>query len=258
MWETLPIQRSAGSPHNLIDRDFEYPKSSSVNVSRWKDAPATTKEWATSIWYDEFKVRRNFMSDDDLFIWIPHIATLIAKHGKWIGDSKSFYAVYVSCNFVVPSERGKGLSGQMILTMANEATKIWGPIPFMFELHNVPRGLANVEPFLRFTYLWIPFVDVRVPPRWTPTTLESIKDYPGFHVDSMKGYRAFSYDGQMILFDPLNDIVYYTDALVLHTFDGFPASGAWCRFFCTWGSTRIYLHNMYFDPLPSMKHYLLT
>ena len=259
MWETLPIQRSPGStPYTMIDRDFKYPVSDAIRVSRWKDVSQADKDWALSIWEDIFHVRRPFMADDDLFLWIPRIATLVAKHGKWIGDTKSFYGVYVSCNFVVDSERGKGYSSQMILTMAAESTKIWGPIPFLFEIHNVPRGLIDVKPFLQFSYVWIPFLDVQTPPRWTPVPFD-VKDYPGFYVDNMNGYKAFSNnDGQMILLDPLDDIVYYTDFLVLHTFDGIPLPGAWCRFFCPWGTTRIFLHNMYFDPLPSMKHYLLT
>jgi len=260
MWETLPIQKSPGPLHTMIDRDFVYSKTDSVRISRWKDVPENVRIWATSIWKDKFHVQRNFMADDDLFVWIPRVATLVAKHGRWIGDEKSFNSVFVTCNYVDTDFRGNGISGQMILSMANEATKIWGPIPFLFEVHTVPRGLVPIQPFLRFTYIWIPFVDVHTPPRWTPCDLSVItaKRYPGFYADNLDGYRAFSYDGQLILMDPLNDIAYYTDALVLPTFDGLVLPGAWCRFFCPWGESRVYLHNMYFTPPSSMKHYMLT
>ena len=260
MWESLPIQTSPGPLYTMIDREFVYPVSESVRISRWKDVPENIQVWATSIWNDVFHAQRNFMGDNDLLIWIPRVSTLVAKHGKWIGDDKSFYSVFVTCNYVDADFRGQGISSQMILSMANEATKIWGPAPFLFEVHNIPRGLVSIQPFLRFTYVWIPFIQIQNPPRWTPCDLSAIteKGYPGFYADHMEGYRAFSYDGQMILLDPLNDIVYYTDALVLPTFDALPLPGTWCRFFCPWGNTRVFLHNMYFSPPPSMKHYLLT
>jgi len=244
----------------MIDRDFVYPLHESVHVSRWKDVPDQVKTWALSIWTDAFHMQRTFMDDDDLFTWIPRISTLVAKHGKWIGDGKSFRSVFVSCNYVDADFRRQGLSGKMILAMAHEATRIWGPTPFLFEVHNVPRSLLPVQPFLRFTYIWIPFVDIQVPPRWTPCDVTEVlpTTYQGFRADTLHGYRAFSYDGQTILMDPLNDIVYYTDALSLTTFDGLPLPGAWCRFFCPWGDTRVYLQNMYFTTLPSMKHYVLT
>jgi len=244
----------------MIDREFVYSTFEAVRVSRWKDVPDQIKTWASSLWSDTFHVERAFMGDDDLLIWIPRVSTLVAKHGKWIGDEKSFHTIFVSCNYVDSDFRGQGLSGKMILTMAHEATRIWGPTPFLFEVNDVPRGLVAVQPFLRFTYVWIPFVDVCVPPRWTPCNLDTIvgKAYPGFYADNMNGYRAFSYDGQTILLDPLNDIVFYTDALSLTTFDGLPLPGTWCRFFCPWGNTRVYLHNMYFTSPPSMKHYVLT
>ena len=262
MWETLPIQKSPGQGqlYTMIDRDFTYPSDEAVRVSPWKNVPEQTRTWAVSIWKDTFHTQRNFMGDDDLLIWIPRVSTLVAKHGRWIGDEKSFHSVFVTCNYVNSDFRGQGLSGKMILAMAHEATRIWGPIPFLFEIHNVPRGLLSVQPFLRFTYIWVPFVDVHIPPRWTPYDVTNVltKTYPGFYADNMEGYRAFSYNNQTILLDPLNDIVYYTDALTLPTFDGLPLPGAWCRFFCPWGDSRVYLHNMYFTPPPSMKHYVLT
>jgi GNAT superfamily N-acetyltransferase len=242
----------------MINRDFQYTVSPEIRVSPWKDVPQKIKDWAISIWEDIFKSQRNFMGDDDLFIWIPRVATLFAKHGRWIGESKSFYAVYVTCNYVDADYRGQGISGNMILTMANKATEIWGPTPFLFEVQDIPRGLVGVEPLLRFSYVWIPFVDICVPPRWKRVDISIVKGYHGFHVDSTEGYQCFSHNGQIILLDSLNDIIYYTDALVLHTFDGIQLGGAWCRFFSPWGSTRVFLHNMYFDPLPSMKHYMLT
>jgi len=258
MWETLPIQREAGPSYTMIDRDFEYPTSPNIRVSKWKDIDQDTKNWAFSVWTKTFQMKRNFMGEDDLLIWMDGVSTLVAKHGNWIGETKSFYAVYVSCNYVKPENRGQGISSQMILTMANESTKIWGPIPFLFEVNTVPHGLKNVQPFLRFSYVWVPFINITEKPLWKPVDLSSISKFHGFHVDCKEGYKAFTYDGQIILLDALNDIIYYTDPFSLPTFDALSLSGAWCRFFTPWGNTHIFLHNMYFNSLPLMKEYLLA
>lgn len=259
MWETLPIQRTShSSSGTLIDRDFQYPVSPSIRVSPWKDVPSETKSWAFSVWAETFGTQRHCMGNDDLLMWMPGISTLTAKHGRWIGDTRSFHAIYVSGNYVDPEHRGKGISGRMILTMAARATEIWGPIPFLFELQSVPPGLREVQPILRFSYIWIPFLDVADPPRWQEVCIDISARYPGFHVDSKEGYRCFSRDGQIILLDSLNDIIYYTDTLSLHTFDGMPLSGAWCRVFHPWGSVQVFLHNMYHDIHPSLRHHLLT
>jgi hypothetical protein len=242
----------------MIHREFQYPVSADIRVSRWKDTPTETKAWAFSIWAETFGTQRTCMGDDDLLLWMPGISTLTAKHGTWIGDTRSFYAVYVGGNYVDPAHRGKGISGRMILTMANEATRIWGPIPFLFELQTVPPGLRDVQPILRFSYVWIPFANPADPPRWKEGGVDIERGYPGFHVDSTEGYRCFSRGDQRILLDSLNDIIYYTDVLSLPTFDGMPLSGAWCRVFHPWGSVRVFLHNMYHDLEPSLKHHILT
>ena len=96
MWETLPIQKSPGPPYTMIDREFTYPSDEAVRVSRWKDVPHQTRDWAFSIWKDTFHMQRNFMGDDDLLIWIPRMSTLVAKHGRWIGDEKSFHTVFTT------------------------------------------------------------------------------------------------------------------------------------------------------------------
>jgi len=44
----------------------------------------------------------------------------------------------------------------------------------------------------------------------------------------------------MILLDSLDDIVYDTDFLVLHTFACIPLPGAWCRFFSSMGNNMIF------------------
>jgi len=68
--------------------------------------------------------------------------------------------------------------------------KIWVLIPFLFEVHNVPRGLIEyVKPFLQFSYVWILF-DVQTPPRWNPVPFD-VKDYPGFYAEDTERLQGF-------------------------------------------------------------------
>lgn len=258
MWELLPIQRTPGRPGTMLQRDFLYPAFTEVHTERWKDVPENIRAWSLSVWKDEFELRRPSMGDNDILAWVPRIGLLAGKRGGWVGDKKSFTGVAVCFNYVDRGHREQGWSGKMIMSLCRRATDIWGPTPFLFEIQwNIPRGLRSVSPFLSFTYTWIPFLTIQVPPKWTPLSTDDFKSLRGFHPNETIGYVAFQYDGNRILLDPHNDIVFYDDLLSLSTFDGLPIPGAYCRMFHPLGDCHIYLANLHFDALPPFDHYIL-
>ena len=131
--------------------DFPYPAYPDVVCKKWRDVDVHTQKWAMSIWCVHFGIRRCPLGPDDLFLWIPYVATLTAKLGVWSETAMAF----VGCNYVDPAHRGKGLAQHMILTMAHALSPRH---KFMFELQNVPKSLDDAVPFLRFFYVWIPML----------------------------------------------------------------------------------------------------
>lgn len=258
MWELLPIQRTPGRPGTMLNRDFLYPAFPDVNVERWKDVPANVRAWCISIWKDEFELRRPSMGDNDLLAWVPRIGLLAGKRGGWVGTQKSFTAVAVCFNYVSRAYRRQGWSGKMIMSLCRRATDMWGSTPFLFEIQwTVPRGLKTIVPFLSFTYTWIPFLTIQVPPKWISIPIDTFNFLPGFHPNETTGYKAFQYNDNRILLDPHNDIVFYDDLLALSTFDGLSIPGAYCRTFHPLGNCHIYLANLYFDTPPQFDHFML-
>ena len=131
-------------------------------------------------------------------------------------------------------------------------------MPFIFEIQGkVPRGLQDISPFLTFTYTWIPFLSVQVPPKWKDIPMTDFAFLPGFHPREYTGYKAFIHDGNRVLLDPHNDIIYYDDLVSLCSFDGLPIPGAYARLFSPLGTTRVFLENMYFDSQPAFDHFML-
>ena len=256
MWESLPIQRiTHGETYGFISREHEYPAYEDIHVCRWKDVSQNIKQWCLAVWKDEFQCQRNPSDDNDYLFWVPRKATLLAKHGRWIGPDKSKHMVYVCCNYVSPMHRKEGVSGRMILTMAHEFTKKYGPVQFMFELQNIPKSLEDATPFLTFSYIWVPFLARGN--KWKPTkNLEFLNGKMGFHAN-FNGYRAFEYSGRHILFDAHNDIVYYDDYIDLYAFDGMNITGAYCRIFNPFGNVKIFVENMYFRKHPDFTHFVV-
>ena len=258
MWELLPIQRTSGRVGTMLNHDFIYPHFPDVTTEVWKNVPSNVREWSMSIWKDEFHVRRPSMGDSDLLAWVPRIGLLAAKRGCWVGTHKSSMAVAMCFNYVDRGHREQGWSGKMIMSLCRKATDMWGPTPFMFEIQfTIPRGLRDVQPFLSFTYTWIPFLSVEVPPKWTPIPVSDFQKIKGFHTIETEGYLAFQNNGNRILLDPHNDIVFYDDLLSLASFDGIPLPGAYCRIFNPLGQSKIYLANLYFDSPPQFDLFML-
>jgi hypothetical protein len=261
MWEILPIQRTfnQGHPGTMIDRDFVYHPYSDVNTAMWKDVPKSVRDWAMSIWKDEFHLRRQPMGETDILAWIPRIGLLAGKRGHWICTSKSFPVVSIYLNYVDRGHRNMGFSGKMITSICRKITDLWGAIPFMFEIQGtIPRGLQSVPPFLTFEYTWIPFLSIQIPPKWTPIPTSEFDSLRGFHPLESDGYKAFKYNDNRILLDSHNDIVFYDNLLSLSTFDGLHIPGAYCRTFMPLGSTNIFLANLHFDPMPAFEHFILA
>jgi len=260
MWESLPIQRNARGPDfTFIEANKEYPAYMDVECKRWKDVPPSVKRWCLSIWEDIFNIKRNPIEKNDLLFWIPQKGILVAKYGHFIGPRKSRRMVYVCYNFVCEQFRREGLSKHLILTMANKCKELYGPVTFMFELHTTPHSLSKAIPYMKFTYVWIPFLSVENPPKWQPTNDYSfLKEYRGFHPFHLKGYKAFKYNNEHILLDPANDIVYYDNYVSLYSFDGLKLPGAYCRVFSPFGDRRIFIQNLFFDNPDYFSHFLLV
>jgi len=258
MWEMLPIQRTPGRAGTMINRDFQYETFPDVKTDFWKNVPTNVQEWCISIWQDEFTLRRQSVGQDDILAWVPKIGILVAKLGGWVGKTKSFRVIAMCFNYVERSSRGKGWSGKMITSLAARTRQEWGVMPFIFEIQGkVPRGLQEITPFLTFTYTWIPFLSVQVPPKWTSIPTTEFGFLPGFHPREYTGYKAFIHDGNRVLLDPHNDIIYYDDLVSLCSFDGLPIPGSYARVFSPLGTTQVFLENMYFDPQPPFDHFIL-
>jgi len=255
MWSTLPIQRygrkDSGPEFECIRPGHAYPRYDNVRVSKWKDTDLATRAWALQIWRREFSVVRTPLHDTDYLIYVEKTSTLVARLGVWIGDAQTTRMVHVTLNYVAPEQRGLGIAGQMILSMAHDLTKELGcDVKFMFELHNVPPSLNDAIPFMRFSYTWVPFFAAEA---WTAIQFPS--DFwnkkVGFRPDAWAGYQLFSLSTagggeKHILFDPHDTVVWFTDFGSLLTFD--KRAGANVRFFWSLGNVRVYAENMYFTP----------
>lgn len=261
MWESLPIQRdyNKGNNFSFIFRDKKYTAYDDVEFSRWKKVPSHIQSWSLSIWEDHYETRRNPAGENDMLFWVPQKGMLLAKYGHFVGNSKSRRMIYVCYNYVCKPYRGEGVSERLILTMANKCRETYGPITFMFELQSVPRSLSTAVPFMKFSYIWIPFFTLEIPPKWKETRdLSFLKRHPGFHSIHYKGYKAFEYNGEHILFDPINDIVYYDNYMSLFSFDGMKLPGAYCRVFNPFGNYHVFVQNMYFDKPDYFVHNILV
>lgn len=243
MWDALPIQRTSlsGPEFSTIVPDFPYPNYPDVYAKRWRDVDAVTRRWAMSVWCVHFGIRRCLAGPDDLFLWIPHISTLLSKCGTFHGIPMAS----VHCNYVDPAHRGKGIAQKMILTMAHTLS----PRKFIFELQNVPASLGDAVPFLRFSYMWIPNFSsfFQIPTVEIPVDARNI---PGFHPDSWEGYRMFvcKHDGRRILVDPHDDIVWFDGGGVMDLmWIDIPCSSRYVRWFSPHGNIRVYAQNMYFS-----------
>lgn len=259
MWNSFPIQthlNKDGIEGSLIDRDYKYERFPDVCVTTWKECPSDIRGWCKHIWHSIFKTVRDPIGDNDLIGWIPSKGTITAKYGKWIGENKSKNVVLINYLYIDPSQRGKNLANQLIQSIGNESAKIWGTTTFLFEADVIPSSLSKkgAIPLCKYHYGWIPFV---------PSKLDTWKEIPiteisskGFH-GNMNGYKLYQNTfGDKLLFDPNDDIVWYTNFYSIFSFDGFLIGGAYCRVFTPYGSSAIFAHNMYFTPSYS-THYLL-
>jgi len=241
MWDALPIQRvgmKGGRHLTTIDPDFPYPAYPDVLCKEWRNVDVHTQKWAMAIWCVHFGIRRCPLGPDDLFLWIPYVATLTAKLGVW-RQGKEIKMASVGCNYVDPAHRGRGLAQHMILTMAHALSPRH---TFMFELQTVPPSLDDAVPFLRFFYLWVPMLF-----RGGYAEAETIdaRGIPGFHPDTWDGYRMFiNSNGQRVLTDPHDDIV-WSDGDSVWSFDG--PSSRYVRWVSPYGNIRVYAQNIYFS-----------
>jgi len=208
--------------------------------------------WALEIWFHAFSVVRPPLDAEDLFLWIPNCSTLVAKRGVWVDDRRSTRMYYVTLNYVVPARRGRGLAKRMILSMAHELSKEDNGVKFIFELHDVPRSLHTAPPFLRFSYVWIPFFASET---WHEEHDRSAFRRPGFIPDRWAGFQLYTCKGNSILIDPHDTVVWYDSFDSLLTFDKLP--GAHVRWFWPLGSVRAYVENMHFSP-GDFSHKLLA
>lgn len=248
MWAELPIQRYGDPPGpelECIHPGHVYPRFDDVKVSPWKDVPADVQAWALNIWAIAFSVVRTPLAPNDLFLWIADCSTLVAKPGVWAKNERSTRMHYVTLNYVVPSKRGQNLAKHMILSMAHELSKgdnSGACVKFMFELHDVPRSLYSAEPFLRFSYVWIPFFATET---WEKAADTAGFRRPGFTPDAWVGFELYACGENHILFDPHDSVAWYDSFDSLLTFDKRP--GANVRLFWPLGNVRAYVENMHFS-----------
>jgi hypothetical protein len=252
MWEAFPIQTHTdrGEDCQTIIRGFVYTAYPEVTVSVWKDVPVSVKTWCFSIWNDTFGTVRYPLGDEDVLGWIPQKGTIIAKRGIWIGQSRSRPIVYVNCLHVADHVRGQRLAEKLIHSIGVYSTTHWNIPSFLFEVAKAPKSITDrgAEPIYQFSYMWITFTSISKPPKWKRVSPRKCLDLlKGFH-GSYAGWRAYFNEGNYIVFDAHNDIVWYTSYALLHTFDGFPIGGAYCRVTTKFGTTRVYAQNMYFTP----------
>ena len=262
MWKSLPIQTvtDRGDDGARILSVNPLTRDPSVEIAPWKDVPAEVKQWCLSIWSDAFGTVRTPLGDDDLLGWIPRKGTIVAKYGTWVGETRSRPVGYVSCLYVDDLYRKEGLARLLIQSIANEGCRLWGAsMAFLFEVDRIPASLEErgAMPVCRYTYTWIPFASIQRPPKWTSTTFEILDSVKGFHFPHYTGWKAFAYNGEVIVLDSSNDIVWTSNWLVLSTFDGLPLPGAYCRVFTPFGTSAVYAENMYFTPFPVGAHILL-
>jgi hypothetical protein len=228
-----------GIHRSTIDPDVSYPAYPDVVCKKWRNVDVHTQKWAMSLWCVHFGIRRCPLGPDDLFLWIPYVATLTAKLGVW-RQGEDIKIASVGCNYVDPVHRGKGLAQHMILTMARALSPRH---KFMFELQSVPSSLDDAVPFLRFFYVWIPML---FSGGYVESEVIDARGIPGFHPDSWDGYRMFTNPaGQRVITDPHDDIV-WSDGTAF-SFDG--PSSRYVRWFSPYGNIRVYAQNIYFsDP----------
>ena len=255
MWAELPIQRYEDTPGpelECIRPGHVYPRFDDVKVSAWKGVATDVQAWALNIWSHAFSVARAPVAPDDLFIWIPECSTLVAKPGVWAAGQKSTRMHYVTLNYVVPAKRGQTLAKRMILSMAHELSKADNCVKFMFELHDVPRSLYSAVPFLRFSYVWLPFFATDIWEKIDPSGFRR----PGFTADTWSGFELYACKGNHILFDPHDSVAWYDSFDSLLTFD--KRSGAHVRLFWPFGNVRTYVENMHFATTTGTDHLLLA
>lgn len=260
MWKSFPIQTSSdrGDECATIQRGFKYTKYEDVEISEWKSVPANVKQWCLSLWKEHFGTQRDPNSDSDLVGWIPSKGVIVAKYGRWIGNTRSRNAVYVDHLYVSPLNRGERLAEHLIHSICYESCARWGDsLAFLFEVDSIPQSLTDrgAQPLCRYHYTWILFTSIEKPPKWKPCSLDILKTKKGFHA-GFGGWKAYTDGENYIVFDSSNDIVWYSSATVLHTFDGFTIVGAYCRIFSPLGSSAVFAENMYFDP-SAMVHYVI-
>jgi len=256
MWKSFPIQTEAttgGVECQLIDPSFTYTRFEEVQVSEWKDVDPGIQKWCMSIWTDNFGMVRCPLADTDLVGWIPRKGTIVGKRGYWVGQTRSRSAVYITNLYVDPLFRSEGLARKLIHSVAATG----GNTAFLFEVDVIPKSLQEraAQPLCKFGYTWVPFTSISKPPRWKPIEVR-LGDKKGFH-SACTGWQAFQDPaGNQAVFDANNDIVSYTSLLALHTFDGFPAGGAYCRMFTPMGTSAVFAQNMYFPPSWSESYML--
>jgi hypothetical protein len=256
MWERFPLQTytNKGDDCQLIDRDYAYKQDGSVVVSPWKDVPSSHQTWCLHVWGSLFSHK---IDDTDLVGIIPQKGVILAKYGRWIGKTRSRAVVYINNLYVSIAYRGQGIAEQLIESITYSATNSWGQNPFLFELENVPTSLIlrNAEPLTKFSYVWIVFFKTGSS-LWKPFPFEDyLSDKPGF-ISSYAGWKGYKYNDDIIIFDSLNDIVWYSSMLGLYTFDALPIDGAFCRIFSQFGNISVYAENMYFDS--GCSHFVLA
>lgn len=255
MWAELPIQRYGDPPGielECIRPGHVYPRFEDVKISKWKDVAPDVQTWALNIWSHAFSVVRTPVASEDLFIWIPDCSTLVAKRGVWANNEKSTRIHYVTLNYVVPAKRGQSLAKRMILSMCHELSKLDNCVKFMFELHDVPRSMNNVVPFLRFSYVWIPFFATET---WEKIDVAGFRRQ-GFTADAWSGFELYKCNDNHILFDPHDSVVWYDSFDSLLTFD--KRAGASVRLFWPLGNVRTYAENMHFSTGSGTEHVLLA
>jgi hypothetical protein len=259
MWERLPIQQTgqSGRTYSSIVPHVEYRRYSEVLIKPWKRVPYGIKEWAFSIWKEEFGCIRCPLSPEDLFAWIPGTATLVARHGRWIGSSASREINYILCNVVVSTERGKGIAQRMIESICYETCKVWGDRQaFFFELERVPQSLSNASVFQKFRYAWFPHQQTTY--TWKRMRYSEVKTYlekeKGFHPRKYAGYIGYkTIDADVdewCILDAYNDVVVCSTYSALSHFNRSNSSGVYARIPSSYGNVSLFAENMYFDKEP--------